>query len=275
MSQDLPLFIDAEKLHAIAGNADVQIVAVDTPADFAAGHIPGAVVIDMRDLMASRGSVGGLLPSDTALAELFSGAGLRNDATIVAYDRAGDGQAARLLYTLDVVGHEAIALLDGGLGAWQAAGFELETGYPPIKPSDFRIGRRPERIADRDWIEARLNDDDVTFMDVRSADEYAGRDVRSARGGHIPGAAHLDWLELKDDNGHLKPAAELESLLERRGIHKNDEVAAYCQTHVRSAYAYLVLKALGYQQLRGYPGAWSEWGNAQDTPVAAGDDRGG
>jgi thiosulfate/3-mercaptopyruvate sulfurtransferase len=274
MAEDLPLFIDAEKLHGLADHAGVQIVAVDTADDFAAGHIPGAVAIDMRDLMASRGSTGGLLPSDDALAELFSNAGLRNDATIVAYDRAGDGQAARLLYTLDVAGHDAIALLDGGLGAWQAAGFGLETGEPATQPSDFKIARRPERIADRDWIEARLNDDDVAFMDVRSADEYAGRDIRSARGGHIPGAAHLNWLELKDDNGRRKPAAELESLLADAGIHKNDEVATYCQTHVRSSYAYLVLKALGYKP-RGYPGAWSEWGNAQDTPVTAGDDRNG
>lgn len=263
----LPLFIDADQLHAAMDRPDVQIVAVDPPNAYARAHIPGALQIDMPDFTASQPPLAGLLPNEDALADVFSDVGLRNDAHIVAYDRAGDGQAARLLYTLDVMGHGAISLLDGGLSAWQAAGHDMETGEAQAGASRFRVQRQPERIADREWIQAHLEDDDTRFLDVRSAPEYAGVDVRSARGGHIPGAISLDWLLFKNANGRLKSRAELLEVLTSHGVRDDCDITAYCQSHVRSSYAYLVLKYLGYERVRGYPGAWSDWGNAENTPV--------
>lgn len=267
MSTSLPLFVDAQTLSAHLGDPGIQIIAVDSPRDYATAHIPGALQIAMPDFTASAPPVAGLLPDDTRLADVFSDAGLRNDAHIVAYDRAGDGQAARLLYTLDVMGHAAISLLDGGLAAWHEAGLGLEDGPPQAGASRFTVARRPEGIADRDWIEAHLHDPTVGFLDVRSAPEYHGDDVRSARGGHIPGAVNIDWNQLKGNDGRLRPRAELQELLTRQGVTADRDIVNYCQSHVRSSYTYLVLKHLGYEQVRGYPGAWSDWGNAQDTPV--------
>ena len=217
MNDPLPLFVAPETLAQALDRADIQIVAVDSSADFTDAHIPGACQLAMADLMATAPPVGGLLPSDHALQDLFSSIGLRNDAQIVAYDRVGDGQAARLLWTLDAMGRDDIALLDGGLRAWHAAGLDLEAGAPASEPGDFQVQRRPERIADRQWIESHLNDDQVVTLDVRSAAEYAGSDVRSARGGHIPGAVNIDWEDLKNADGQLRPRAELVEDLRRSG----------------------------------------------------------
>lgn len=271
MAHDLPLFIDPRTLNQAVERDDVQIIAVDDQADYAAGHIDGAHRIDLSQIVASQAPLKGLLPRPEAIADAFSAAGLRNDAIIVAYDRAGDTQAARFLYTLDAMGHDRMSLLDGGLAAWINEGLPLVSGQPRIEPTNFRTERRDSVIADRDWIESRLNDPDTAVLDVRSADEYAGRDIRSARGGHVPGAAHLDWTQFKDVDGRLKPRAEIEALLAERGLTPDQNVATYCQSHMRSSYAYLVLKALGYTAARGYPGAWSDWGNREDTPVETGD----
>lgn len=271
MAAKLDLFVKPAALHAAMDDADVQIVAVDTPENFAEAHIPGARLISMADFTAKDGNVGGLLPDDNTLAAALSAAGLRNQAHIVAYDRAGDGQASRLLYTLDVVGHKTFSLLDGGLSAWQAANLPLESGPPaPSKVSDFHIERRSDGIADRSWIAAHLDANDVRILDVRSTAEFAGEDVRSAHGGHVPGAVNLDWQQLKNAHGQLRDLAEIRRMLADRDIDESKEVATYCQTHVRSSYVYLVLKALGYDRVRGYPGAWSDWGNRPDTPVATG-----
>jgi len=267
MSETLPFFVEARQLHELLGAPDVQVVAVESEADFAQAHIPGALQLAKPDFTASDPPVEGLMPDTKQLAAALSDAGLRNDAHIVAYDRIGDAAAARLLYTLDVMGHGAISLLDGGLRAWHAAGYPLESGAPSASPTTFDVEPQPQGIADRDWIQAHLDDNDTCFLDVRSAPEYSGIDVRSARGGHIPGAVNLDWQQFKDANGRLRPRAELQELLVRHGIDADHDITAYCQSHTRSSYAWLVLKALGYTRVRGYPGSWSDWGNNPDTPV--------
>lgn len=271
MADELPLFVDPDTLYNISNYEDVQIVAVDSESDFVAGHIGGAHRIDLGLLVADQGPLHGLLPEPQVVADVCSSVGLRNNATIVAYDQVGDVRAARFLYTLDAMGHDHIALLDGGLSAWVHSGYELVDGESNPEPSHFSVARRDEAIADHNWIKSHLDNDNFAVLDVRSADEYAGRDVRSARGGHVPGAANLDWQQLKNADGRLKSQGEIEALLAERGIKPDQQIVTYCQSHMRSSYAYLVLKALGYDQVRGYPGAWSDWGNREDTPVETGD----
>lgn len=271
MAADLELFTSAEALRGAMARDEVQIVAVDDPGEFAGGHIPGARQTRMADFTARAGdTTGGLLPEPDVLSRCLAECGLRDTAHIVAYDRVGDGPAARLLYTLDAMGHDRISLLDGGLAAWQAAGLPLESGPPTPLAGDFKAVPQPDRIADHDWIEAHRGEPGVRLLDTRSAAEYSGEDVRSARGGHIPGAVHLDWQLLKRADGRRRDAEDIRRLLAERGIEPAQEFVAYCQTHVRSSYVYLVLRALGYPRVRGYPGAWSDWGNRPDTPVATG-----
>src|SRR5699024_3511434 len=145
---------------------------------------------------------------------------------------------------------------------------ELDSGLPEApEAGHFDIHWQDGRIADHDWIAAHLDDDNTRIVDVRSAAEYAGADVRSARGGHVPGAIHLDWREFLQADGRLKPEADLQALVAAHGITPGHDSVMYCQSHMRSSFTFLVLRLLGHDKVRGYPGAWSDWGNRDDTPI--------
>lgn len=269
---ELPLFISPAELSSAMDNNGLRIVAVDGPEDFEAAHIPGAVRLDYADITRNDPPVVGLMPPAEQIAEALSAIGLAADDSVVAYDRTGGGQAGRLLYTLDALGHSgALSLLDGGLAAWAEADLPLEDGAPSLTRAEYHAGWRGERVADRASIAAGLKQPGFKLLDTRSHDEYTGADQRAARGGHIPGAAHLNWVDLKDHNGRLLPREQLLALLADRGITPENQVITYCQSHHRSSYAYWVLKALGFDPVGGYPGAWSDWGNAEDTPIQAAD----
>jgi thiosulfate/3-mercaptopyruvate sulfurtransferase len=124
-------------------------------------------------------------------------------------------------------------------------------------------------VADKSYILSRLGQADLALLDTRSPGEYRGLDVRAARGGHIPGAVNMNWTTAMDQARQLrfKADGELRALLEGLGVTPDKEVIVYCQTHHRSAHTYMVLKHLGYPRIRGYPGAWSEWGNDAALPV--------
>ena len=93
--------------------------------------------------------------------------------------------------------------------------------------------------------------------------------MRALRGGHIPGARNLNWLDTIDttNNFRLKPSEDLQFMLNQIGITPDKEIITYCQTHHRSSHSYVMLKSLGYTRIRGYPGSWSEWGNSSETPI--------
>lgn len=268
----LPLIVEPDALEAALGAEGLLVVDLSDAAIYAQGHIPGAVNLAYGSLIGPRPPATGTIASAGQLSAALSGIGLRPDHHVVAYDGEGTGKASRLLWTLDVIGHEAFSLLNGGLHSWAAEGHPLETTPNIATPSDYRVSIGTEHIADRDYILARLGDPDVVVLDARSAAEYAGTDMRAARGGHIPGAAHLDWMATLDRgrNLRLKPAAELTAMLAERGITPDREVIAHCQTHHRSSQSYVMLKALGFTRIRGYDGSWSEWGNDPDLPVESG-----
>ena len=160
-------------------------------------------------------------------------------------------------------------MLNGGIHAWANEGHPLAHAPAEVVPGDYAAEIRGDVSADKDYILARLGDDEVVLLDTRTPEEYHGIKVRAERGGHIPGAVNFNWVEAIDQqrNLRLKPAAELRALLEGVGATPDREIIAYCQTHHRSSHTYVVLKHLGFPRIRGYPGAWSEWGNLPDTPI--------
>ncbi|MDX1498174.1 MAG: sulfurtransferase, partial [Salinisphaeraceae bacterium] len=211
----------------------------------------------------------GLISDDKQLSIALSAIGFTGEQHVVAYDRNGGGQAGRLLYTLDAIGHSKTSLLDGGLQAWAAAQLPIETGTVEVTPSQYQAKFQGENVARKDYILSRLGADDVAILDCRSPAEYHGQDVRSARGGHIPGAINFNWTDAFDPDNppSLRDLEELRSHFEAQGITPDKEVIAYCQTHTRSSHTYMLLKQLGYTKLKGYPGAWSDWGNDPETPI--------
>jgi thiosulfate/3-mercaptopyruvate sulfurtransferase len=268
----LPVVVAPEELAASLGAADLLVVDLCKPEIYAAGHVPGAVHLDFAPLVATRGKAEGMVPEMVQLAHSLSALGLAREHHVVAYDDSGGGKAGRLLWTLDLLEHPGGgSLLDGGIGAWSAAGHPLESGAVSAKASDYPAALSGQVSADKDYLLGHLEDPDVVLLDARTPEEYSGSRVRAARGGHIPGAVNFNWLDAMDADRHhrLKPAEELRSMLEGLGITPDKEVITYCQTHHRSSHTYVVLKSLGYERIKGYPGSWSEWGNLADVPIEA------
>jgi thiosulfate/3-mercaptopyruvate sulfurtransferase len=269
MPADLPLIVEPEQLEPILGLPGLLIVDLNDPPMFLQGHVPGAVNLPYASLIGPQPPAMGRIAGAEQLSRAFSSIGMTPDSHVVAYDGEGNGRAARLLWTLDAVGHKRASLLNGGWRAWAGEGHRVESGAVDPVPSDYKVAIGGEVIARKDYILGHLKDPKVLVLDVRSPAEYAGKDVRSARGGHIPGAVNMDWTLALDRarSLRLKPEAEIRATLEKLGVTPDKEVITHCQTHQRSAHTYIVLKSLGFTKIKGYDGSWSEWGNDPAVPV--------
>lgn len=262
----LPLIVEPGELAGRLQEPGLLIADLNPQEHYRQAHIPGAIQLDYAAIVAAQPPVMGLLPSQEQLGRVFSALGLTAETQVVAYDSEGGGKAGRLIYTLHAIGHEKCSWLNGGLLAWQAAGLAAESGVNPPTPGHYHAKLAATNAVDKAQLLAGLGR--LKLLDTRTSGEFAGTDVRAAKGGHIPGAKNLDWTLAMDraNNFKLKSEAQLRALLGERGIHPDDEVVVYCHTHHRSAHTYTWLKALGYK-VRGYPGAWSDWGNDPATPV--------
>ncbi|MEX2366854.1 MAG: rhodanese-like domain-containing protein [Pseudohongiellaceae bacterium] len=268
MRLTMDLIIEAQELEANLDNPDLLVVDVCQPQTYARIHIPGAVHVAPGELVCGIAPASGKLPELEQLNALFSRIGYRPDQHIVVYDDEGGGWAGRFIWTLDVIGHRHYSYLNGGLHAWykEQHPVSAEPAAPGSTPVNLSIDTSV--IAEIPDIMNALGDDGVKIWDARSHEEFIGARLSSRRGGHIPGAVNLDWLETldKDRNLRLLPLEVLRSKLDDLGIHEDDEIITHCQTHHRSGLTYLVAKALGHKA-RGYHGSWAEWGNLDDTPV--------
>ena len=265
----LPLLVEPDVLEQTLDNRDLLVVDLSKPDNYRKLHVPGAVHLDYVQIVAVKKPVIGLLPDDATLAALFSKAGIDAATHVVAYDDEGGGRAARLLWTLAATGHRHYSLLNGGLHAWANEGHRIESGAVPPRVKSFTVRHSDEPIAHSDYILSHLHDSHYCLLDVRSADEYSGVKKLAGRGGHIPGAVHMEWTRAIDAtrNLRLKPDSELQAMLGAVGATPERQVIAYCQSHHRSAHTWLVLKYLGYPEVKGYPGSWSDWGNNPSLPV--------
>jgi thiosulfate/3-mercaptopyruvate sulfurtransferase len=266
----LPLILHPERLESLLDTEDLLIVDLSKESLYQQVHIPGAVHLDYPKIVANQKPVHGLLPDNDYLADLFAQLGIGNDTWVVAYDDEGGGKAGRLLWTLEALGHEKFSLLDGGLSAWINEGYPRDNRPVALNPASFTPNLNPEVIADAEYIIANLDHPQLVLLDARSPEEFSGSKRYAERGGHIPGAVNWDWTEAMDRerNLHLKPEEELLQALAKLGATPDKEAVVYCHTHHRSSYTYIVLKHLGFQRVRGYPGSWSDWGNRQDTPIS-------
>lgn len=265
----LPLITEAEALEERLDEENLIIVDLSRAPLYARNHIPGAVHIEYSQIVSSKPPAMGLLPSAEALSEVLSAAGITPENHIVAYDDEGGGKACRLLWTLDVVGHKNFSLLNGGLQAWINENHDTSSGTESPLPSEYPVTYTENGIITKTEILAKLGDPNIALLDVRSPGEFAGTDKRALRGGHIPGAVNLEWIHAIDQqyNLRLKDSNELQLLYIPLDVMPDKEVIVYCHSHHRSAHSYIALKSLGYKNLKGYPGSWSDWGNDPELPL--------
>lgn len=267
---DLPYILEPDTLEAQLGREKLLVIDLSKAETHVQAHVPGAVHLEFPRIVRSNKPVVGLLPDEHYLCTLFGQLGIDADTHVVAYDDEGGGKAARLIWTLHVLGHTSASLLNGGLYAWANEHHRLDAHATEPRRADFQCRFTETEIADKKYILDHLDDTEFALLDARSAEEYSGAKRLSARGGHIPGAVNSDWqLTLdRDRNLRLQPQQALRDLFEQRQITPDQEVIVYCQSHQRSAHTYVVLKSLGYPRVRGYAGAWSDWGNDASTPIA-------
>ena len=265
----LPLLIEPEQLSAVLDQRGIVIVDLSKIETYVQTHIPNAIHLDYKHIVWSKPPVMGLLPDGDYLSNLMSQTGISPHDHLVVYDDEGGGKAARFIYTLDVIGHKSYSLLNGGLHAWANEGYELQFAANKLPVSNYSVTLSDEPVANREYILARLDDSTTQIIDARSLAEYLGQKKFAQRAGHIPGAKNLDWLLLMDRqrNLRLKTDSELMQLLAEHDISQDRTTIVYCQTHHRSALTYFVLKHLGYTNVKGYPGSWSDWGNDASTPI--------
>ena len=250
------------------GGPAVPLVLDLRPAeDFAAGHLPGAVHIDLWGVS--------LIDTDPAplraflwmIQHVLEARGVTATRPVVVYDDKSGVRAARALWFLDYFGHPDARLLDGGFTAWVAAGFSVTREARRPEPATWSIEPRAGRLATWREVSQRLARPDAVLLDTRSRDEYFGVVARARRAGAVPGAVHLEWTNNLDADGGFKPAAELRSMYERIGVTPDREVVAYCQGGYRAAHSCLALRLIGFPRVRNYIGSWKEWGDREDLPI--------
>lgn len=229
-------------------------------AAYAAGHLPGAVFIDLDRWLAAPASARGgrhPLPPPEVFAAGMRGVGIDNGTTVVAYDDAGGATAARLVWLLRACGEPA-SLLDGGLAALQAP---LSRVWPVITPGSFVLAQWPDaRVADADAVAAAIADGDVV-IDARTEDRFHGVvEPVDPRAGHIPGAVNLPFAgNLDPSTGRFLAPSELRQRYEGCGAHDQARVIVYCGSGVTACHALLAIEHAGLPAASLYPGSWSQW----------------
>lgn len=266
--EKVPALLSIEDYMALrSDSANTVLIDVRKPADYAAGHLAGALQVWRTDLETTAFPYGGMAINKDSLAALLRAKGVVAESHLVLYDGVGGCEAARLWWLLATYGYHSVSLLDGGWMAWQHDELPWETVPPPLHgEGDFRFADAPrtELVIDYAGLREAMQRDSVVLLDTRSMEEFNGTTVKdgASYGGHIPGSVHFDWGNAVDmaNDYRLKPYDELKAQLEAVGISPEYHIVAYCHSGVRSTHTtYVLRELLGYPRVSNYDGSWIEW----------------
>jgi thiosulfate/3-mercaptopyruvate sulfurtransferase len=267
------LLMSTAELAAGAKDPSLVILHVaDRPSAFEEAHIPGARFIRYADFAIDGDqSVGSELPPVPEAKRVFEAVGVSNHSRVVVY-AASPVTAARAFFTLDAMGHDKVAILDGGLRAWRDEKRPIETG--PAKPSpkgEFTPVLNAARVATAQQIQQQMPTASIALVDVRPDPEFLGTDGGMGgmhAAGHIAGAKQLTWNELVGPDGRFLPRDQLQAKLTGAGATSGKPVVAYCMVGMRASVVYFVARHIGYDA-RLYDGSIVDW-SMKKLPVTKG-----
>ena len=262
--------VETDWVAAHGADANVRIVDM-RQSGYADGHVPGAIYVSpvaIRDAKAPPT----FLPTPAVFEALMASLGVGDATRVIVYDERGGIYAARLWWILNYFGHSNVALMNGGWIKWTAEGQPASRATPELAIGGPRFIARPQPkwVATAADVVGAIDKQGVKILDARTAAEIEGKDQRNIRrGGFVPSSIPIYWEDLLDPQRKtFKSADELKQIYEARGIVPLQEVIAYCQVGMRASVDLFALHLLGYDKLRNYYGAWEEWGNRDDLPIA-------
>jgi len=253
--------ISAGEALSLIGKENTVLVDAQKVLSYRKGHLAEAVNISRADIVVNKPYPNVLAPVEQITAVIGS-RGISNDTLVIIYDNNKNMDAARLWWTLKVLGHDGVRVVSGGLSALREAGAEIVTTAPTIQEAVFSPSSIDESmIASTKEIKDQINnpDDHVVVLDTRTLEEY--------NAGTIPGSVLIDFVGNNFSDGTYKPVQQVRICYIEEGIDYDDEIIMFCKTSIRGAQTYLALYNAGYRSLKLYDGAWVEWSANPANPI--------
>lgn len=265
------LLVSVEWLKEHLENEDVLVLDARGEKAYGKGHIQGAIATSWQafsKMKAPKGQGFATLLEPVQLSEKFQELGISDKKTIVVYaDPDGWGEDGRIVWMLRMAKLDNTKILDGGWPAWQKAKGKITKAKTTPIPSNFVMpAMDTDMLATTEWIVK--NRQKIIALDTRTKREWDGaRSYGEPRGGHIKDAIHVEWSKFFNEDKTIKTQSQIESIMKKAGIKKEDTIALYCTSGIRSAHMALMLRMAGYANAKNYAASIYEWGARSQLPM--------